>query len=63
MTSKFITEARKFFESNAPAADAGDDDEAAPAGEAIAYVPDLLSEAKVYEWAGIGFGQQEIMLL
>ena len=30
-------------------------EEAAPIG----YVPDLLQDSKVFEWAGIGFGEIE----
>jgi radial spoke head protein 4/6 len=33
--------------------------EAAPVG----FVPDLLDDANVYQWAGIGFGQQELYRL
>ena len=29
----------------------------------VCYVPDLLEEAKIWQWAGIGFGQQELYRL
>lgn len=25
----------------------------------IGFVPDLLADSKLFEWAGIGFGEQE----
>lgn len=29
----------------------------------VGNVPDLLSETRVYQWAGIGFGENESLLL
>lgn len=38
---------------------AGEDDEEAAAEEAppVGFVPDLLADSQIYQWAGIGFGQ------
>lgn len=42
----------------------GDDEEEAPAEAApVGHVPDLLEDATIYQWAGIGFGQQELYRL
>lgn len=42
----------------------GDEEEAEPEEvPPVGYVPDLLSDAQMYQWAGIGFGQQEIYRL
>lgn len=37
----------------------GDDDEAAEEVASVGYVPDLLSEMKLLQYAGIGFGEIE----
>lgn len=29
----------------------------------IGYVPDLLNDVKVYQWAGVGFGDNETLIL
>ena len=31
--------------------------------KAAGFVPDLLSDQKVWEWAGVSFGEQDIILL
>ena len=45
----------------------GDDEDGEGEGEgapeAVCNVPDLLEESKVWQWAGIGFGQQELYRL
>ena len=43
----------------------GDDEEAEEPAEAapVGFVPDLLEDARVYQWAGIGFGKQELYRL
>lgn len=41
-----------------------DDEEAEPAEPApVGYVPDLIEEAAIFQWAGVGFGQQELYRL
>lgn len=30
---------------------------------ALGYIPDLLSDNKVLEWAGLGFGEEESYLM
>jgi hypothetical protein len=30
---------------------------------AIGFVPDLLSDGRIYQWAGIGFGDNESLTL
>lgn len=63
LTQKFIAEAKKFYESAQPAAE-GEEGEGEPAAlEALPNVPDLLSEFKVFEWAGISFSEKETILL
>jgi len=44
---------------------AGEEGAAAEAAEpaALGYVPDLLSDNKILEWAGLGFGEEESYLL
>lgn len=39
----------------------GEEEEEAEAAELnpVGYVPDLLAESKIYQWAGIGFSEQE----
>ena len=34
----------------------GEDEEEAVEPDAVGQVPDLLEEAHIYQWAGIGFG-------
>lgn len=42
----------------------GEDDEAEPEEvPPVGFVPDLLNDSQIYQWAGIGFGQQEIYRL
>ena len=43
----------------------GEAEEGAEAGTAaaIGYVPDLLADSKIYQWAGIGFGETETLFL
>ena len=43
---------------------AGEDGEEEPAeAEPVGMVPDLLEESQIYQWAGVGFGQQEVYRL
>lgn len=43
---------------------ADDEEDAEPAEAApVGYVPDLIEEAAIFQWAGIGFGQQELYRL
>lgn len=35
----------------------GDDEEEVEAAAPVGFVPDLLEEAQVWQWAGIGFSQ------
>jgi hypothetical protein len=45
-------------------ADGGEDDDAAQDNAAaVGYVPDLISDQKVYQWAGISFGEYDTLLL
>jgi len=46
---------QKVFQGPPPDEDSGEVPEAAPVG----YVADLLAYSKVWQWAGIGFGEQE----
>lgn len=58
LSSYFLGEVRKFFQPKAAPADGGEEgEEAGPALETLPNVPDLLTDSKVYEWAGVGFGQ------
>ena len=41
----------------------GEEEEEQAEPAAVCYVPDLLEEAKIWQWAGIGFGQQELYRL
>lgn len=34
----------------------GEEEEEQAEPAAVCYVPDLLEEAKIWQWAGIGFG-------
>jgi hypothetical protein len=50
----------------AEGAEGGAGDEAAAEGGAsgpCGFVPDLLADTRVYQWAGIGFGDNETLLL
>lgn len=29
----------------------------------IGYIPDILSESKIYQWAGVGIGEEEAIFL
>lgn len=58
---EYIAHMREAFGAKkASDGDDGEDAEDAGAPEAVCNVPDLLEEAKVWQWAGVGFGQQEL---
>ena len=63
----YIKEMKKAFPAGKKmGGDDGDDDAGDGDGEAAAavgFVPDLLEDAQVYQWAGIGFSQQELYRL
>lgn len=52
---EYTGQMQKAFAGPQPDEDGGDVPEAAPVG----YVADLLANSKVWQWAGIGFGEQE----
>lgn len=57
LSAAFLTEVRKFFGAKAAPVEGGEEGEdAGPALETLPNVPDLLTDSKVYEWAGVGFG-------
>jgi radial spoke head protein 4/6 len=59
----YIAIMRETFGSKKSGGD-GDEEEAEPEAAApVGYVPDLLEDAEIYQWAGIGFGQQELYRL
>jgi len=41
----------------------GEEEEAPEEVPPVGFVPDLLADASIYQWAGIGFGQQELYRL
>ena len=41
----------------------GGDDEPPEEVPAVGLVPDLLADSLIYQWSGIGFGQQELYRL
>ena len=41
----------------------GEEEEAPEEQAPVGFVPDLLADAQMYQWAGIGFGQQELYRL
>jgi len=41
----------------------GEEEEAPEEVPPVGNVPDLLAEANIYQWAGVGFGQQELYRL
>lgn len=51
----------KFVEKKAPGEDGAEAvDEPVPA---INHMPDLRADSKIFEWAGVSFGEYEVMLL
>ena len=63
----YITYMRKAFGAKEPGEDAEEGAEEGEGGPAVpdpvCNVPDLLEEAKVWQWAGVGFNQQELYRL
>lgn len=55
----FITKARKHFELPQPEEEGGE----APEVPTVNAVPDLLTQARVLEWAGVSFGEKEVYRL
>ena len=54
----FIAKAKKYFELPQPEEEGGD----VPEIPTVNGVPDLLSQSRVFEWAGIGWGKELLML-
>lgn len=56
------TALRKFFDTPKPEGE--EEEEAEPPELApVGYVPDFLKEAKIYQWAGVGFSEQETYII
>jgi len=63
-TKGVIAEANKYFiVPERKLNEEGQEEEVKPEVVPIGYMPDLRSDAKVYEWAGICFGEYDVMLL
>ena len=65
LTKDFIAKARKYFEKAVPAGGAEEEGEGG-GGEApapVGFIQDLIADANIYQWAGIGFGESETLLL
>lgn len=58
----YINAMRYQFGARKPVPD-GEEAEEAEEAPAVGYVPDLIADSQLYQWAGIGFGQQEIYRL
>ena len=53
----YIATMQEAFGGKKPAGD-DDDDGGDPADKPpVGFVPDLLADSQIYQWAGIGFGQ------
>lgn len=57
----YVNKASKLFPKQAQASEEGGEE--ADAGAPIGTVQDLMSERHIYQWAGIGFGEQEVYRL
>lgn len=60
---EYISKMKDQFGTRKPAADGEDGGEDPGEAEPVGMVPDLLEDSYVYQWAGIGFGQQEVYRL
>ena len=59
----YIKKMKDRFPKKKAAGEDGEDDGGEEQAEAVGTVPDLLEDAQVFEWAGFGFGQQELYRL
>lgn len=53
----YCTALKYQFGARKPAAEGEDEDAEPEEVPAVGQVPDLLADAQIYQWAGIGFGQ------
>ena len=59
----YIAAMKYQFGARKPPADGEEEDAEPEEVPPVGFVPDLLSDAQIYQWAGVGFGQQEIYRL
>lgn len=60
-TEEVIDESKKYFTKNTTVDDEGN--EVAADGGPIGNIPDLQAESKIWQWANIGFGEYDVMML
>ena len=58
----YINEMKNQFGAKKAPGD-GEEEEAPEEVPPVGLVPDMLAESKIFQWAGIGFGQQELYRL
>ena len=52
----YITEMRYQFGAKKPVADGEDEDAEPEEAPPVGFVPDLIEDSQMYQWAGVGFG-------